>query len=221
MTLELERLPIELPEVPCDTPEDHQGKGFVDEKIRKLMTDRNLYAQIQEHRHREWTEIVRAFEAEPGDFYRAWHYLNQHPLFWCVGGRRNKPMPVHEKHLIHDRGVAEGLDLSVVKVDPNTRRVEMVEEGSGEDPNTQTEVWYELCFHRWGAQYDDVRVHVWQADGGGDTYEEAVLKAAQQVHDLYGNDRQIFDRQMAEDRKGVDRLMDELRGRSPREDGEQ
>lgn len=202
--MSLRHKPIELPPVPCDTPED-SGSGIVDEKLRKIMTSPNLYEQIQAARVREWTQIARNFEDDPEDFYRAWHYLNHHPLFWCIGGRRDKPMPLHERHLMNDRGVPEGLDIAVMKVDPKTNQVE-----PDESRNTKTQVWYELCFHRWGAQYDDVRVHVWQADGGGDTYEKAIVMAAKQVHKRYGNDRSIFDREMQKDREGVDRLMDEL-----------
>jgi hypothetical protein len=203
----LESKPIELPEVPCDTSED-SGKGFVDEKIRSIMGNPDLYRQVQKSRAREWRRTARDFEAEPEDFYRAWHYLNLHPLFWCIGGRRTKPMPLHERHLIHDQGINQGLDVTVHKVDPKTGQVELEE--PGEDRNTKTEVWYELCCYRWGSQYDDVRVHVWQADGGGDTYEEAIVTAAKQVHERYGNDRRIFDAQMEEDRRVSMRRQDVL-----------
>lgn len=155
-----------------------------------LISNPNLYGEMQESRSAYWRNLVRAFEETPDDFYSAWHYLNRHPLFWTLGGTRNKPSPVHEKYLQDEYGIDEGaLEISVVKVDPETDSINQ----DDIERNTQTQIWYEICMTHWPSQQDDIRVHAYELDGGSSTYEECVVKAAKQVHEVYGNDRRVFD----------------------------
>lgn len=186
----LEHKPVNaagLPVLATDVPESSACYSLLAEMLKE---NPDLYVEIQASRVGKWRKLVRTFEENPDDFHSAWHYLNEHPLFWSLAGTRAKPAEAHEKYLVHENGFPHALDIFVMKVDPKTRRVE-----DDESRNTKTEVWYEICMTHWPSQYDDVRVHAWQIDGGGETYEEAIVKAAQQVHETYGNDRTIFDKE--------------------------
>jgi hypothetical protein len=183
----LEHKPACLPEVSTEVPvRDSPIPNILGELLQE---NPDLYGDIQSSRHAEWRRTIRAFEEEPDDFYNAWHYLNDHPLFWYFAGNRHKPLPFNEKYIETQRGMPEALDISVMKVNPATGRI-----SCDKSENTKTEVWYEICVvSEWPAQYDAIRTHVWQIDGGGDTYEQAIVKAARQLHETYGNDRQTFD----------------------------
>lgn len=176
-----------LPQAPTEVTQEEIDKDGLFGEV--LKNNPNIYRDRQHARGKRWREVVRAFEEQPDDFCNAWRYLNCHPLFWYFGGTRHRPMPFHEKYIETERGMVEALEISVMKVDLETCRV-----SDDESKNTKTEVWYEICIvSSWPSQCDAVRTHAWQIDGGGDTYEEAVIKAARQVHDAYGNDRRIFD----------------------------
>lgn len=93
------------------------------------------------------------------DFYTAWKYLEEHPIF-C--GR-----------------FLEGLDVLVVKVDPNTNAVE-----DDYTRNTKTQIWLETgpCFP--GAPLTEWS-HDINLDCGGDTFEKAIIRLAGLVHKNY------------------------------------
>lgn len=185
----LEHKAVSLPPVSTDIEMPNGGGNFLAALMQENPT---LYADIQRDRTAQWRRQVRDFEQAPDDFYAAWHYLDRHPLFWYFAGTKDRPAPFNEKHIQTEGGLAEGLDILVVKVDPKTGNASPLDK-----ENTKTRIWYEVCFTHWPAQHDDPRTHVWQCDGGGDTYEEAIIKAARQIHEQYGNDRRIFDEERA------------------------
>lgn len=86
------------------------------------------------------------------DFYEAYHFLYRHEIF--------------------DGDYASCLDVLVMKVDPDTDRVE-----EDREKNTKTQVWFES-----GPE----GCHDLGLDCGGDTYEEATIKLANLVAERYG-----------------------------------
>lgn len=190
----LKAKPIELPDIPCGMT------GKEKKRHRKLgkqfgMTWRDssqLYRDLQGYREDAWRETVRAFEANPGSFSNAWHYLNNHPVFWTFGDVRDGKHPeVRERNLQHEYGMTFGcgIEVTVNRVDPKTRRI-------SDDPalNTRTEVWYEVALTHWPTDpHYPIRIHDYECDGGAKTYEKAIVKAARKIHQRYGNDRQILD----------------------------
>lgn len=185
--MSLEHKDFELPKLPTDISDEDWARMSGDDSAFHF-SSRDLYADLQGYRAEEWAATVKAFEENPDDVYNAWQYLNRHPLFWYLAGRRDKPVEAHEKYLQAEHGVREGLETCVVKVNPETRSID-----EDETKNTKIEFWYELCFTSWPGQWDDVRTHAYTLDGGGDTYEACVIKAAKQIHEVYGNDRRLFD----------------------------
>lgn len=196
----LKRKDIDLLDVPWKiSKKDSRAKGDLDKIIHPETPEgevsqdkRFLFRDIGRNRESEWWETCRAFEANP-EFYNAYLYLSQHPVFWWFPTpARGKPgrEVFHERNLIDDRGMFEGMEFTVHRVDPETGSV-------SEDPmrNTRVEIWYEVCMTRLPPQDTSIRVHVWQMDGGAPTYEEAVIKAAKQIHKKYGNDRRVLDKE--------------------------
>jgi hypothetical protein len=43
---------------------------------------RRLYYDVWLYLQSDWDATCRAYEARPGDFYNAWRYLNDHPIYW-------------------------------------------------------------------------------------------------------------------------------------------
>jgi hypothetical protein len=193
----LKSKPIELPDIPWKMTRGEKkrhrelGKQIGSPFVRTV----RLHHRLQEYRESAWFETVHAFEANPGDFYNAWHYLNNHPVFWTFGEPRDGTVPeVHERNLQHEYGMlfGNGIEVTVHRVDPKTRSV-------SDDParNTRTEVWYELSLTHWPThEHYPHRIHDYEGDGGAKTYEKAIVKAARKVHELYGNDRRILDAQL-------------------------
>lgn len=144
------------------------------------------WSEMQEHRHQRWERIARQYEANHDDFYAAFRFLNNHPAFYRWPSDN---LSRDERYLIHDRGVSYGLDMMVVKVNPKTRRIDKPNR-----LNTKTEVWLELMVPWWGASDNHVSMHWWEADIGGDTYDQAVIRLARNVHKLIGNDRRQVDK---------------------------
>jgi hypothetical protein len=172
--------PIEWPEIPWKVPKkDWDQQGFLARQGEK----RDFYKHIAETRREEWSDLVTRFEANP-TFYNAWHYLNGHPVFWDFFHKDDQGNKViHEKWLVTNRGMKEvnGLEIEVVRYDPKTKAL-------SDDParNTKLGFWYEFSMTQWNS---DAHVHAYTMDGGADTYEEAVVKAAKHLHRKYGNDR--------------------------------
>jgi hypothetical protein len=192
----LETKTIVLPEIPWKmTKEEKRRHRDLVKRIGLTVRDSSLlHKRLQEHRESEWRDTVHAFEANPGSFYNAWHYLNNHPVFWTFGWVRDGRIPeVHERELQHEYGFPEGIEISVTRVDPKIRSI-------SQDPalNTRLEVWYELSVTPWPTdEHYPTRIHAVQGDGGARTYEKAIIKAARKVHEMYGNDRRALEVDLA------------------------
>lgn len=156
-----------------------------------------LYKDIQQDRIGEWHCTVREFEKDPDDFYNAWWYLDNHPAFWTYAhgpGSHRRLDPAerhHEKHLLHDYGITRCVRMDVHKVNAITRSTQ------GE-PQTDTEVWIELGQAPWPPNPDEhnqgeATYHDHMLDCGGPTVEAAIVKAARNVWEVYGNDRRVCD----------------------------
>ena len=101
------------------------------------------------------------------DFYQAFHFLKNHRIF---GDR-----------------FLESLDITVVKVDPKTKRV-----ADKRERNTLTRVWLEA-----GPLIKRKPGKVWEGPDfytdpdlncGGDTFEDAIICLAEKVLSIYGWD---------------------------------
>ena len=95
------------------------------------------------------------------EFYNAWIFLVNHKIF---NGR-----------------FENDLWLDVVKVNPDTKEIDYLDETK----NTKVEIWLEHGHYDvdWG-----VCVHNIDLDCGGDTFEEAIIKLAELVKRHYTND---------------------------------
>jgi len=137
----------------------------------------------------DWQEIAGAYEASPGDVFRAWWYLDHHPVWWKfdqVRTNREEYPANHVCFLQHQGAMAAGWpEITPHKAAPATRSV-------SEDHalNTELEWWYEFgpgCLDG-GCSYHDYKL-----DGGASSYEECVLQIARKVWYYYGNDRRVAD----------------------------
>lgn len=168
--------PIRYPEVPCD--------GALEFTLRP-QEEKTTWAQIQAIREDAWRSRVLAYEEDPEDFWVAWHWLNQHPLFY----RFTKGL--HERYILDDRGILDGcVEVVPAKVNPETNRV-------SEDltKNTKLEFWVEVfTAGSWGA--DCTTVHDFECDTGGDTYELAIVAVAKEIYKRHGNDRTALDKEL-------------------------
>jgi hypothetical protein len=162
------RKPIVFPEVDCDGT------------FGSVLGDRDdfSYAELQNWREEAWARRAAAYEEKP-DFLNSWHWLNEHPVFYAFGDQ------FHERALDHSHGVQDGLEFMVVMVNPATDRI-----SDNEAENTRLEVWVEVfptsLSMPHGSKY---RLHAYECDTGGATYEEAVVKMAQNIYERYGHDR--------------------------------
>lgn len=152
-------------------------------------TKPGFHASYWEILQAEWTEIVQEYEEDPDTFYRAWHYLNDHPMFWRFRPHNDTP-DNHVMWLEQSYGFgSDGINMMVMLVD-ETGTV-----NEDESKNVNTEVWLEAG--KWyllpGEHENHVHEHDYELDCGGATYEEAVVKLARLVHERYGNDRVIAD----------------------------
>lgn len=196
--------PINLPAIPADNnepePDWHrQIHEFCNDGNNSEHDWRNLHADCQGYRIEGWEKTVRDFEGNPGDFYNAWHYLDNHPAFWRFRGVDKHEPPadlIHERRLMHDRRVTDSVDIDVVKVNPDSQRHE-----DDDIFNTATQVWIEMGKWSWPEEVTD-DPNTWERhyhdpdlDCGGDTLEEAIITAAIYLHTVYGNDRQICDKE--------------------------
>lgn len=183
----LEHKPIEMPEISTE-PIENDFAGLSSELLRRSVSD---YPRQQRYRTKRWAQIVEQFEQEPDDLYRAWSYISEHPLFYA--SRQPGSSTPHEKYLVTGRAHWEGMEVSVVQVDPKTGRI-----SSDKSRNTQTRVWYEVFPTMWPALSNTSRAHDWKLDNGGSSWEECVVQLAREIHKLYGNDRRIFDKEWSE-----------------------
>lgn len=98
------------------------------------------------------------------DFYEAFHFLRTHKMIESTGF----------KSLKHNH-FYECLDISVVKVNPETDAIEM-----NDDLNIKTQVWLEF-----GPINGLIPEHDTRLDCGADTFEEAIIQLANLVDKYY------------------------------------
>jgi len=187
---------IRLPQV--DTSRD----PVPDQDQRWFLGGPNLYHDGWLYLQQGWAETVRAYEANPESFYNAWHYLNEHPIYWQLW-REPDPEHLNYRNLDHGFGMLRGIDVDVVRVNPADQRI-------SEDPalNTLMQVWLETGEIGWPG---NDRYHNCKLDCGGATYEEAIVRLARRVHGYYGNDRRRCDPQYTARRR--ERTQQRLRRR--------
>ena len=106
------------------------------------------------------------------DFYEAFHFLKTHKMIESTGFEGLK-------HNHFD----ECLDISVVKVNPETDEIE-----TNDNLNTKTQIWLEFGPIHYDNIFDKMMPeHDTNLDCGADTFEEAIIKLANLV-DLYYDD---------------------------------
>jgi len=178
--------PVNLPPLACDNP-DPQPEwnlkfefliGTPDDLVAPGSDWKSLYAQCQAVRLEEWHESVRAFEAAPQDFHNAYHYLNEHPMFYFFyGAGQPAATRLHERYLEHAMGVQRCVGTSVYRRGGATWV--MLEAGEHE--------WPRQCEPSEGVRRDTLLTV------RATSYEAAVIALAAKVHTYYGNDRQHCD----------------------------
>lgn len=142
-----------------------------------------MYADLKKEREEGWTRLAERYEANPGSVYEAWHWLNNHPIFYYYTREDRR----HEKTLCDDRGVCEGLELMPMMVDKVTRKVvEPAETG-------ELEIWVEVFPASLSRGNGDIRLHDHKVDTGASTYEEALVKVAALIYERHGHDRVRLD----------------------------
>lgn len=134
-----------------------------------------------------WKQVARAYEANPDDVFRAWCYVDGHPVFWSFTRALHEGYPVnHVSNLVHDGAFSRGWpEITPHKVNPGTRRVERKKK-----KNTLLEWWYEFGPSDLNG---GCSTHDWELDGGASSYEGCVLAVARKIHRFYGNDRRLVD----------------------------
>ena len=178
----MKQKPVRLPKLATAVPGDKRSS--------RLYYDLRLYLETG------WQDTVRAYETSPDSFYNAWCYLNEHPVYWKLvryghGQEDLDALPDnHMRWLEHGYGFTDGgIWIAVARVDPATGAL-------SNDPalNTRTEVWLETGEFAWSAVKEHhiepgTHYHNYKLDCGGETYEQAVIALARNVHRFYGNDR--------------------------------
>lgn len=159
-------------------------------------------AQLRANREADWRQTLAEYLASPEDFYAAWSFLCNHPA---------NRHPKHPDISMWD----SNFDVMVVKVNPETLRIETHSGKGGADAcpewdswhgcrceldrsNTKTQVWIE-----WGPWYIqeatehdeewETRSHDPRTDTGGDTFEDAIVNLAHNVWHLYGERPDVGD----------------------------
>lgn len=160
--------PIVFPEIDCSG-------------TSKILGIHDLYVVLQETRQERWLRLVLAYEADKDSFFDAWHWLNEHPVFYYFGEE------AHERSLVSNQGVREGLEFMPTMVNPETRTV-----SDDDDLNTKVDIWVEVFPASLRIKGGLHRFHDVSCDTGGSTYEEAVIMAAKLIYDEHGNDREAL-----------------------------
>jgi hypothetical protein len=169
--------PIAWTEIPCEG----SASSLVLEEDGPLSA-KHLYATLQSGREDRWRSLVLAYEENPGDFYGAWQWLNEHPIFY----RCHREF--HERDLEDDRGILSGsIEVIPVKVNPETGT-----RSEDDTRNTQLQFWVEV-FPRSVKPECSIGLHDYRRDTGGDTYEQAIVEVAKEIYAHYGNDRETLD----------------------------
>jgi hypothetical protein len=118
----------------------------------------------------EWVMTVAT--AKFTDFYEAWIFLWNHPIFDRRKGSCKRPCSCYSMF-------EECLDIDVVKVNPRTNRID-----DDKSKNTATRIWLECG--PWLLE-DKLPSHDPELNCGGATFEEAILTLANKVYAKYGN----------------------------------
>lgn len=206
--MSLAHKPITWPDITVDPDHgdpEYNGEEMVpgeldangDPKWYRYRQPPGTYASIWELRQAAWTQIVRAYEQNPGDFYNSYRYVDSHPIFWTTreGFTGSDLPPNHVIRINDDTGITRGCYLYPVKCNPATQHIE-----DNEDLNTCTMTWYEfgpidlLPQDHGGAGTLCATYHDYELDGGSSTYENAIIEIALKIHKKYGNDRVICDK---------------------------
>lgn len=165
--------PIVWPDIPCEG----KPRGLSKESWP------TLYQDLAKTRKEIWARRARTYEEKPEDFYTAWHWLQEHPIFWYFGGRH------HEAGLQWERGVDEGLEFRPTLVNPET---ESIDEDKAK--NTALRIWVEVFPCSMTEGRNGIRLHDYECDTGGATYEEAVVRVAKEIYAIHGHDREALRR---------------------------
>jgi hypothetical protein len=131
---------------------------------------------------RRWLDAVAGYEAAPGDFCNAWHYLDRHPVFWVFCPAPEGLPRNHRGRLRHWGGVARCVRVAAVKADPATGWIEL-------DPARDTATWVWMEASPASMPGPGGGSHDWDLDTQAPTYELAVVGLARAVWGMYGNDR--------------------------------
>lgn len=118
---------------------------------------------------------------EYNNFYDAFHFLNDHPIF-----KGNFQFGC--------------LDIAVVRVNPETKKID-----DNRNLNTEVNIWLEC-----GPVNDEgLHTHDWQLDCGDQTFEEAIVQLANLVLKHYGSYKEP--EVTAEELKEIEKFFNELR----------
>lgn len=169
--------PITWVEIPCEGDDSRSAVAG--------MTRRELYRRVQVGREDRWRQLVLAYEEDLTDFYSAWRWLNEHPIFYrCT-------REFHERGLTANRGILDGcVEVTPVKVNPvNLKR--------SEDPtkNTLLQFWVEVFARSLKPEECTISTHDYECDTGGSSYEEAIVAVAKEIYERHGNDRAALDKE--------------------------
>lgn len=146
-----------------------------------------------------WREVVERYEKEPDDFYNAFWYIEEHPIY----------LHSHESDWKQFKSGTDFVNKMIVKVDPETERIE-------DDPerNTATRFWFETgpvyttrdMEERTLERYREARpepatdtdaapkpifetTHDLNLNTSAPTYEEGIVQLAAKIASEYGHDR--------------------------------
>lgn len=173
-----------LPEVDLSMDEgdpDYDGRQFVPiegSHCSRWVCPPGVHRNAWNARQADWADRVAAYEAQPGDFYSAWMYLNCHPAFWAFdqGGSTEHP----SNHISRLEGHV-GFDRSI-EVWP------LHDEESGGIYVTIEAGKRELIVRDGPEHWHDPDLDTCEP-----TYEQAVIVLARKVWESYGNDRRVCD----------------------------
>ena len=141
--------------------EDRWEREISEEEIEKAVflpffkTNRKAYA----------TEEDTDMSDKMDEFYDAWTFLADHPIFI-----RDDDLVKEPHYFCFQRN----LDIEVVKVNPETNAID-----DDKALNTKTAVWLECGIEE---NHHDIDL-----DSGGDNFEDAIIRLAMLVRDKYGD----------------------------------
>jgi hypothetical protein len=129
-------------------------------------------------------------------FFEAYWWLHCHPMF-AYKGELGK---TYSEGAMIRTSFPDNLDIHVAKVDPKTRSAITDDKGYFDKTcNTHVEIWIEVMTYCDPNDFPDnqlsdqdrrrgVATHFWELDCGGDTFEEAIITLARDVHEKFPRD---------------------------------